>query len=44
MGIRLFDTFISYEEEYPTLMIYLIIAIIEKFAKEILSKKGDDLM
>ena len=33
VGLRLFDTFISYEEEYPTLMIYLIIAILEKFAK-----------
>ena len=28
VGIRLFDTFIAYEEEYPTLMIYLIIAIL----------------
>ena len=33
VGIRLFDTFISYEDEYPTLMLYLLIAIIEKFAK-----------
>lgn len=44
VGIRLFDTYIAYEEEYPTLMIYLIIGILEKFAKDILKLKGDDLM
>lgn len=44
VGVRLFDTYISYEEEYPTLMIYLLIAILEKFAKKILSLRSDELM
>ena len=41
VGIRLFDTFISYEDEYPTLMLYLLIAIIEKFAKQMLGMRSD---
>jgi len=44
VGVRLFDTFISYEDEYPTLMIYLLIVVLEKFAKKILTLRSDDLM
>jgi hypothetical protein len=44
VGVRLFDSYISYEEEYPSLMIFLLIAVIEKFGKTILSLKGDNLM
>lgn len=41
VGVRLFDTYISYDDEYPTLMIYLLIAILEKFAKKILTLRSD---
>jgi hypothetical protein len=44
VGIRLFDTYISYEGNYPELMVFLFIAIIEKFAKKLLSYKFEELM
>ena len=44
VGIRLFDTFISYHDEYPTLIIFLLIAILEKFAERMLKMRFEDLM
>lgn len=44
VGIRLFDTYISYEGNYPELMVFLFIAIVEKFAKKLLSSKFEDIM
>lgn len=44
VGIRLFDTFLSYEGSYPELMLYLFIAIVEKFAKKLLACRFEDLM
>ena len=44
VGIRLFDTYISFHEEYPTLMIFLLIALLEKFAERMLQMRFDELM
>lgn len=44
VGIRLFDTYISYEGNYPQLMLFLFIAIIQKFAKRLLASKFEELM
>ena len=44
VGIRLFDTFISYHDEYPTLIIFILIAILEKFAERMLKMRFEDLM
>jgi hypothetical protein len=44
VGIRLFDTYISYEGSYPELMLFLFIAIIEKFAKKLLASRFEDIM
>jgi hypothetical protein len=42
--VRLLDTYISLQEEYPILMIYLLIAILQKFAGKIFQMRSDDLM
>lgn len=44
VAFRLLDTYISFEEGYPELMIFLLIAILEKFAKKMLKMRFDDLM
>jgi TBC1 domain family member 2 len=44
VGIRLFDTYISYEGSYPELMVFLFIAIVEKFAKKLLTCRFEELM
>lgn len=44
VGIRLFDTYISYEGSYPQLMLFLFIAIVEKFAKKLLHCRFEELM
>jgi hypothetical protein len=44
VGIRLFDTYISYEGNYPEFMVFLFIAIIEKFAKKLLGLRFEELM
>ena len=44
VGVRLFDTYIAYESDYPSLMIFLLIAILEKFATKLLQLRSDELM
>lgn len=44
VGVRLFDTYISYESEYPSLMIFILIAVLEKYANKMLELKSDELM
>ena len=39
VGIRLFDTFISIESNYSEFMVFVFIAVIEKFAKKLLAMK-----
>lgn len=44
VGTRLFDTYLSNESSYPDLMVFLFIAIIEKFSKKMLTLKFEELM
>ena len=43
-GVRLFDTYIAYEGNFPDFMLFLLIAVIEKFAKQLLSMRFEELM
>lgn len=44
VGLRLFDTYISYEEKYPTFMEYLLVAIFVKFSNQLRGMKFDEIM
>lgn len=44
VAFRLLDTYISFQEEFTEFMIYLLIAILEKFAKKMLKMRFDELM
>jgi hypothetical protein len=44
VGVRLFDTYIACEGGFPELMVFLFIAIVEKFAKKLLGMRFEDLM
>jgi hypothetical protein len=39
MGVRLFDTYISCEGNFPELMVCLFIVIVEKYAKKLLNMR-----
>ena len=44
VGIRLFDTYIACEGNFPELMVFIFIAIVEKFARKLLSMRFEELM
>lgn len=44
VGVRLFDTYIAYDGSFPHFMVFLFIAILEKFAKKLLQMRFEELM
>ena len=44
LGIRLFDTYISYEEKYPMFMLYLLVAVFIKFSNRLRAMRFDEIM
>jgi len=44
VAIRLFDTYITLEGSFPDFMVYIFIAILEKFAHKLLHLRFEDLM
>ena len=44
VGIRMFDTFIAAGSSFPDLMICIFIAVMEKYAKRLMSMKFEELM
>lgn len=44
VGIRLFDTYISCGDDYPTFTLYLFIAILVKFSNKLQKLNFDDIM
>jgi len=44
VGVRLFDTFISCEGSFPELMVCIFIAVVEKYAKKLMTMRFEELM
>jgi hypothetical protein len=44
VGIRLFDTYIACEDDYPTFTLYLLVAIMVKFSNQLQNLNFDDIM
>jgi len=44
VGVRLFDTYISYGDDYPTFTLYLLVAIMVKFSNQLQKMGFDDIM
>ena len=44
VGLRLFDTYISYEEKYPVFMLYLLVAVFVNFSSQLRLMRFDEIM
>ena len=44
VGVRLFDTYISCGDDYPTFTLYLLVAIMVKFSNQLQKLGFDDIM